>query len=358
MTSQTLSTHQRQPAFDALKLFAIFLVLWGHAIQHFLSTEPFDNPLECLIYSFHMPLFMMISGYFAAGSLRASAGKFLWRKFRQLLLPCLTWGLLIYILLKGGQAILVGDRSASLADMLTYLFGNLWFLKSCFLCFLLAYPVYHFGQGRLVWIVLSVAVSLLATRFQLPMMYPCFLVGIELRRHVSWQKWLARNYALLGVGFVIMLCFLRPEYFDHWYLVQIGGGTIRCKLDSYVFVFAYRLVLGIVGSLFFIGFFQALFRVERSGKWVERICAWGQLTLGIYILQNIILETLLARVLKFDSLSLPLFNYVVAPLICLVVLLVCIGLIRLISRWDILAFLFLGKALPSAQREAGSAGSM
>ena len=48
-----------------LRGLAIFLMLWGHSIQ-FASVgqiDYFENVVFKVIYSFHMPLFMMISGY-------------------------------------------------------------------------------------------------------------------------------------------------------------------------------------------------------------------------------------------------------------------------------------------------------
>ena len=52
-------------AFDLIKLFAIFLVIEGHCTQHLLSSFEYDEPVYVYIYSFHMPLFMFLSGYFS-----------------------------------------------------------------------------------------------------------------------------------------------------------------------------------------------------------------------------------------------------------------------------------------------------
>lgn len=52
---------------DFLKLFAIFLVVLGHVIL-FMGLKQnevmHENTLYSFIYSFHMPLFMTISGFF------------------------------------------------------------------------------------------------------------------------------------------------------------------------------------------------------------------------------------------------------------------------------------------------------
>ena len=47
---------------DALRGFAILLVIVGHLIQ-FNYSSGIENPIFNIIYSFHMPLFFFISGY-------------------------------------------------------------------------------------------------------------------------------------------------------------------------------------------------------------------------------------------------------------------------------------------------------
>lgn len=60
----------RDPFWDAAKGVAIVLVAFGHAIQYgsgrdFLwGSLYFNQRVFQFIYSFHMPLFMLISGYF------------------------------------------------------------------------------------------------------------------------------------------------------------------------------------------------------------------------------------------------------------------------------------------------------
>ena len=58
-------TNQRLLTFDAIKIFAIFLVIWGHCIGELSSCDVANRSMYRIIYSFHMPLFMMISGFFS-----------------------------------------------------------------------------------------------------------------------------------------------------------------------------------------------------------------------------------------------------------------------------------------------------
>lgn len=50
---------------DSLKGWLIILVVLGHAIQNTLGVECDNDHLWNIIYSFHMPAFMAISGFLA-----------------------------------------------------------------------------------------------------------------------------------------------------------------------------------------------------------------------------------------------------------------------------------------------------
>ena len=81
---------QRLLYLDNLKGFLIILVILGHCIEY--GTESFDeNTLFKIIYSFHMPLFFMISGYLSYKEPLnwISSVK---RRGYQLLVPYVLWG--------------------------------------------------------------------------------------------------------------------------------------------------------------------------------------------------------------------------------------------------------------------------
>lgn len=88
--TQNIQTKERLVWVDALRGGLIALVVLGHALQH----GDFENArLWCFINSFHVPTFFVISGWLnykpqlAAGTLR--------RRAREMLLPFLTWSLLL-----------------------------------------------------------------------------------------------------------------------------------------------------------------------------------------------------------------------------------------------------------------------
>ena len=99
---------ERELIPDLLRGFAIILVVFGHCIQEgsgaAYRTEQlyFDDRLYQFIYSFHMPLFMMISGYLNWKGIegareRASRISLVRRRAASLLIPVFAWTALDYV---------------------------------------------------------------------------------------------------------------------------------------------------------------------------------------------------------------------------------------------------------------------
>lgn len=59
---------------DTLKGWLMLLVILGHAIQTVMPEACYQSHIWNLIYSFHMPAFMAVSGYFAYRANRYGGG--------------------------------------------------------------------------------------------------------------------------------------------------------------------------------------------------------------------------------------------------------------------------------------------
>ena len=60
--------NNRNYTFDNIKIILIFLVVFGHLINVVYTEKPFIiQIIWIIIYTFHMPLFVLISGYFSKG---------------------------------------------------------------------------------------------------------------------------------------------------------------------------------------------------------------------------------------------------------------------------------------------------
>ena len=71
-----MKVKERSPLFDNMKMVLIILVVFGHALEE-ISLEHEYGIIRACIYSFHMPVFIFISGYFSGGGAQAKAKKLL-----------------------------------------------------------------------------------------------------------------------------------------------------------------------------------------------------------------------------------------------------------------------------------------
>lgn len=328
---------ERDHTLDALKLFAIFLVLWGHAIQRFLPSAYYDEPMYRVIYSFHMPLFMALVGYFATSLTRLSLREVLLKKGRQLLLPTVSFALfpvansLIY------TGWVNGDWHSAITESIRVEVSFFWFLKSAFVCSLLYYLSFHNIHKPLWAIIASLIVSQAISIFQVQQLYPPFLLGVWLRNNdgrilsCPW-RWVAAS----GMIFLVLLLFWDASFWQ----------TASFYEPIYWYRKTYRIVIGLAGTTFFFSLFKGM-AAEWSAcqRWFGRVGVYGQETLGIYMLQTFILEMALARYLDFGHLGFVTFNFIVAPVLSVAVLMVCLCIIALIRRSRVCSFLFLGAPL-------------
>src|SRR5659263_308146 len=51
--------------WDNLKILLIILVVVGHSVDFYTATSPMTRDIYLFIYTFHMPLFIFVSGYFS-----------------------------------------------------------------------------------------------------------------------------------------------------------------------------------------------------------------------------------------------------------------------------------------------------
>lgn len=93
----------RDTTLDFAKGFLIILVVLGHSIQFSLgpdwleSKQFFDNVVFKTIYSFHMPLFMLISGYLFYYSNKKNLRTLMISKLKAIGIPMLSFVLLYNI---------------------------------------------------------------------------------------------------------------------------------------------------------------------------------------------------------------------------------------------------------------------
>lgn len=313
---------------DILKLFAIFLVLWGHAIQYFLSTEANEILIYRVIYSFHMPLFMMVAGYFASSSLKSSFVALIKKKGIQLLLPLISWAMICSLIETTVSSEFV------LFKELNYLF---WFLKSLFVCYIMfyitmtlpkKYSLNKIGGGIILLI------SQLTNWGQLPTLYPAFLLGYLISKHRLYLE--EYKYQALFISFLIWGLFIISSHLNSIELIPF-----KIPMQARVI----EIIGKLSGAVLFFCIFYLLFKKENHSRYALKICSYGQLTMGIYILQTFILERGLGSIIKFDNMESNMFCFIVAPVLSVTLMMVCIALIKIIKLNKFASLLLLGEQI-------------
>ncbi len=174
-------TKSRDSYFDNAKFILIFLVVFGHILRSFINGNEFMLHLYKFIYTFHMPAFILVSGYFAKNFKRKGYVKKLAVK---LIIP--------YLIFQGIYSVfyyLIQDESMASVNPIDPQW-SLWFLVSLFFWNLSLYPftkspkMWALGASRGLAVMIgyldfiSETLSLSRTFVFLPM----FLVGFYLKK--------------------------------------------------------------------------------------------------------------------------------------------------------------------------------
>lgn len=84
-------------ALDIAKAICIILVVMGHYVPD--NSPAWYVLVHDVIYTFHMPLFMFVSGYvYIATKKRITYGDFLLKKVRRLMVPYLTTSVMVIVI--------------------------------------------------------------------------------------------------------------------------------------------------------------------------------------------------------------------------------------------------------------------
>lgn len=340
------SPSTRLQYLDITKCFAIFCVVLGHVFQWTFPTDPYhDSTTFQFIYSFHMPLFMMLSGCFLGKIFKLSPLTFLKKRSIQLLLPVLTFSCL-YV--GCYDLVSIFYEHISPISFFNYLGGGwMWFLKYLFVDTVIAY--FSIRLLRKEWLAALLPTLLLfcLTRNTMFRLLPYLWIGYYIYQYKNIiEEHLKTVLAISLLLFAIFLFFWKGDY-DAAHRFIYFKPTLN--FDVYNFWMAFiRLGVGITGSLTFIYLFKWIYKQIPINSFAEKCCYIGQQTLGIYCLQIYILEEALTHLLpctfRFNG------DVLARCAIAFIVLAICSFCVNLLSKNRYTALFFLGKQRKKADR--------
>ncbi len=123
-------TIQRDGYFDTLKFVLMLFVIYGHAIVFGLKNSDLIKGIYIFIYTFHMPLFIFVSGYFSKNVQKSKTNKFALRFIETYIVCQIAWLLYLFIF---SWHLKIPETEVLLSTIKRYIlypFGYLWYIIS------------------------------------------------------------------------------------------------------------------------------------------------------------------------------------------------------------------------------------
>lgn len=316
---------------DVIRGFAIITVIIGHCIQngngwyYFIDGIYWKNKVYQFIYSFHMPLFMLLAGWFAYYSIKKVEGdrKAQWRLLGKraftYIIPIFLWTFFEFArgeIMRVSQGETPTEFGTLFVWFISYFLTNLWFLWAIFICLIIVFVMHLYLEDNIPLYVLGFcsfyilpdAANLGVYKYLIPYYIAAFYVNMCLDRYVNAKEienndgeepigkkvYLLINKLIVSyksrpgmyliisaVVFGILFIFYNSQTFIYvsGYRVSRAGFVKKVILD------AYRMVIGFAGSAFFMILWDRIVDRYKDCKW-RLLTAFGRNSLGIYILQG------------------------------------------------------------------------
>ena len=345
---EAIQKKKRDVSLDITKGLLIFLVVWGHSIQMGFGYEYGEAGLYMwdviyrAIYSFHMPLFMAISGYLFYYSNKKAFKEVISSRLKSIGIPYLTY-CTIFVLSLVPSFEMGGAESAILE---TYKNG-FWFLTSVLLNCLIVSIVTLFSRSRTIitFVLFLVDVLLLFVNENYlykthNFMFTCFIVGylynMCFSRPLTFNKTKWYGTVICSIAFLICVSFFHDELYVYTSGVCIirEGSVNVAQLKTDVL----RCVIALIASICFLYFVPLSKNLSVRHK--DILCNLSRYSLGIYCLTSIMLSVQYKALGKL-GIDIP-YSYLYPIALTLVIMTCSYYFFRYCEKSRILNALFLG----------------
>lgn len=269
---------QRDYYFDNAKFILIFFVVFGHLLQSFIQDNEIIHTLYKVIYTFHMPAFILISGFFARGIYDKGYIKKIAKK---LIIPYLIFQLVYSIF----YYFLFNKSQFSIDPLNPH--WSLWFLISLFFWHLMLLGfsrlkpligltlavIIGLGVGYIDWV--SNYLSLSRTF----VFFPMFLLGYYLtREHIHLlQKPTIKILTIVPFVITFLFYYFLPDMNYQWLFGSKSYSTLNSSAVLGMFI---RLGLYLLSTIMVFCFLTI---VPRNQYFFTNL---GKNTLYVYLLHG------------------------------------------------------------------------
>lgn len=310
---------------DFAKGIAILLVVFGHSTELLYSESEVNNLIHTAIYSFHMPLFFLLSGMIFSDTKYKKFLKFFWNKFITVLLPSYTFLILGYIIkfIRSIDLSYTPKRAIrTLLQFRAHNMGNFWFLPTLFVALIIMWGIHHFIRNKKCRLLISGLISAVGALYIVYIGKPlpfsidnsCLVIffmeiGNQIKDNKSFlkhkKKILAESTGIWGLS-----------TFVNWYFFGKHPVSLSYNIILNPILF---FISAIAGSLIVV---VICIKINR----VKYVNFWGRNTLIIYLISSYILN-IFVRLISQIKIN----NQFLCVIICMIISIITTHITAIIS---------------------------
>jgi fucose 4-O-acetylase-like acetyltransferase len=269
---------QRDYFFDNAKFILIAFVVFGHLLKSFVNDNETIYAVYKTIYTFHMPAFILVSGFFAKGFYKKG---YLAKITKKLILPYVIFQVIYsifyyFLYSKSNFKMDLFDPQWSLWFLISLFCWNIMLLGFAKLKPMIGISI-SLGAALLVGYIDSISNYLSLSRTFV--FFPMFLIGYYLGKDQLEKifTFKFRAWAFIMIAVVFLGFYIYPEINYKWLL----GSKPYSELETTSVISMYKR-LGFYG-LSLIMVFSFLAFIPRGQYFFTK---WGKQTLYVYLLHG------------------------------------------------------------------------
>ena len=327
-----MSEKSRVSYIDIAKAIGIYLVILGHVVN-------VGTPLKTILYTFHMPLFFILSGMtykLPSDNSWQSIKERLKKKVSVLLIPYILFAL-IYSKLTFTNLACIGYSSWKTLKLAGSL-SSLWFLMALFMShvyLLIVFKLMHKKYEGNAFVLLIIAIVLFTIGVIVPyggkygypwMMNVAFVSSAFMLAGIMFRKWVCKFSDLTIAWRVVILIITLLAFIMMMPVNNPSPGYVLMADGLYgnAIVFAFTALLGSITVILFSQMADVFLSRQSYVLWV------GRNTLGIYLIHKFIVSGA-HTILK--NMGLDYNNMAIACASSLLVLLVSCAVVVVINKF-------------------------
>lgn len=284
---------KRDNSFDFIKGVLIILVVLGHALQTTYGNNCWNDKVYHAIYSFHMPLFIFVSGYFFKSSLRMNFMEMATHKFKRLLIPTIFFTSILLVI----KFFANGATFKSLWDIYMVC-RTYWYLICLFILSIIYYLYIRANKtGKVTFVAIYIFLLLFYEKLPTFILIDCQVIRMTLimglgvfygMHHAVINEYMAKKHIAL-IAIVIILFEVS--------LVRLFYGINLLGYPPMI-----RILDGISCSM--IAFIMLKFLYSWAEKNLQFLCTHilraGKNSMGIYLIHILFLRYISYNHITFD----------------------------------------------------------